>query len=62
MKLHEETKKLADKHPAPVSAICADLGIDKSWWYKWRRGEIPDPGVERIQMIHDWLIKFTNAA
>ena len=62
MNLHEETKMLAVKPSVPVSRICTDLGIHKTWWYKWINGEIPNPGVERIQEIHDYLINNTNAA
>ena len=55
MSWHEETKRLALSSTIPKSKICSDLEIERSWYTKWIGGKIPNPGIERIQKIYDYL-------
>jgi transcriptional regulator with XRE-family HTH domain len=55
MSWEEETKKLAKESGIPAAQICSDLRFDRSWYNKWMAGKIPDPGVNRIQKLHDYL-------
>lgn len=34
--------------------------LEYEWIRKFHRGEIPDPGVQRLQMLHDLLAHLAN--
>ncbi|MEW8139402.1 MAG: hypothetical protein AB2761_20250 [Candidatus Thiodiazotropha endolucinida] len=57
VKLLEQTMALVDRSDLPVTKICDDLGFSKRWFYKLRAGGIDDPGVKRIQRLHDYLVE-----
>jgi len=52
------TLKMAEAVQVPVALICEDANVTPRWYYKLVRGEIPDPGVNRIQRLHDTLKKY----
>lgn len=56
MTWEDKTRQLVESTDIPASQICRDLGFDRSWLRKWLKGMIPDPGVNRIQKLHDYLI------
>jgi hypothetical protein len=53
--LLSETLALTKGTSIPVTKICNDLGLTTRWYYKLTSGQIKDPGVKRIQRLHDYL-------
>lgn len=39
----------------PVEKIAADVGVSRRWLYELRRGDMKDPGVNKIEAVHDYL-------
>lgn len=53
--LLEKTLSLARSADEPVTKICREAGITTRWYYLLLDGDIRDPGVRRIQRLHDYL-------
>jgi hypothetical protein len=53
--LLEKTLELARSSKVPVTQTCRAAKLTTRWYYKLLSGEIPDPGVRRIQRLHDYL-------
>lgn len=53
-----ETLELFAKRPANVSlrAISEASGVNFHWLGKFAQGKFDDPGVKKIQKLHDYLI------
>lgn len=59
MNLYQKTLKLlADKPPdITLQVIAEELKLSYSWICKFSSGEIVDPRYNRLQKLHDYLIK-----
>lgn len=55
--LLDRTIDLIHESDFNVSRMCADLDISTRWYYRFMRGDFDDPGVKRIEKIHDYLLK-----
>lgn len=55
MSLYEVTRKLLWNAPVPMMRIGKQLAIPYQWLVKFRNGDIPDPSVNRIQLIYETL-------
>lgn len=53
--LLEKTLRLAGESCEPASKICSAAGVTTRWYYMLLAGEIIDPGVRRVQRLHDHL-------
>lgn len=55
--LLDDTITLLKQRPAylELKQIASDLNIPISWLSQFNRGLIDDPGVKRIQALHDYL-------
>lgn len=53
--LLEETLRLAREAKLPVPEICRAAGVKQRWYYRLLNGDFEDPGVRRIQRLHDAL-------
>ena len=49
------TKTLLQQHKGHWRSICTATGLDYEWLNKLARGKINDPGVNKIQKLHDHL-------
>lgn len=49
------TLALLEQRKGEWAAICRETGLDYSWLSKLAQGRIRDPGVRRIQRLHDHL-------
>lgn len=58
--LLDDTLALARATTIPVSRICRDTGLGTRWYHMLLAGEIRDPGVRRVQRLHDYLAKATT--
>ena len=38
-----------------LAAVATETGLGLSWLYQLRRGQIPDPGVVKIQALADYF-------
>ncbi len=50
-----QTFELIDRTDVRVVTICRANDITPRWYYKLLAGDIPEPGVNRVQRIHDYL-------
>lgn len=60
MSLLQATKTLLAEHKKSgktIAEIHRSLGdeVPRDWFYKFVAGDIPDPSVNRIQLLHDRL-------
>ncbi|MCU7917093.1 MAG: hypothetical protein KZQ95_01890 [Candidatus Thiodiazotropha sp. (ex Epidulcina cf. delphinae)] len=51
----DQTKQLLMETDVPIKKICKDAGLSTRWYYRFISGDIKDPGVQRIQRLHDYL-------
>ena len=56
-KLLEETLTLAKAPNRPIKAICDEAGLSTRWFYKLVNGDIPDPGINRIERLREALLR-----
>ena len=56
---HEETIKLLKACPREISLahIALETGLHPNWLSEFNRGTIEDPGVNKVQKLHDYLVK-----
>lgn len=52
--LFDETLKLCKEHPSQVK-LAEEAGVPYFWLRKFTKGEIPDPGVNRVQRLYETL-------
>lgn len=57
MTLLDRTVDMAGKYGGSVTALAKSAGVTPRWIYMLLNGEIKDPGVNRIQRLHDALIQ-----
>jgi hypothetical protein len=55
MSLFDETRKLLIDAPLPLMRLGKQLCIPYQWLIKFRNGEIPDPSVNRVQLLYETL-------
>lgn len=53
--LYKKTIELLDKTEKPMSTIADKTDVGLRWLYDLRAGRFSDPGVNKIQRIHDYL-------
>jgi len=53
--LVSETQCLARNSSMTVSEICKAAGIKSRWYHKFIAGEFKDPGVSKVQRLHEVL-------
>lgn len=56
--LYDETCTLLRQasRKLPYAQIASETGLSASWVSAFARNEIPDPGVHKVQRLHDFLI------
>lgn len=52
----DRTKTLLQQHKGHWRSICSATGLDYEWLNKLARDKIEDPGVNKIQKLHDHLV------
>jgi transcriptional regulator with XRE-family HTH domain len=52
------TYKLFKKSGLSYRQIAAGACVDVNWVAKFAQGKIDDPGVKKIQKVHDFLIAY----
>jgi hypothetical protein len=62
MSLLRTTKKLLSRQKKERGSLANVLralpgNVDRNWFYKFASGEIVDPGVTKVQALHDCLEK-----
>lgn len=55
MDLLNDTKLLLATHKEPRLEIAQNAGVKFDWLTKFCHGKIGDPGVKKIQKLHDYL-------
>lgn len=55
--LYEKTIQLMLDPPVQVARACRDLDLSERWWFRVVSGSIKDPGVKRMQRLHDYLVE-----
>ena len=53
--LLKETLRLMNATQRPVNEVCRKVGVTPRWYYMLLSGEIHDPGVRKIQRLHEVL-------
>lgn len=57
MGLLNKTLSLSEKTTATNAEIADHLGVTVRWYQKVIAGDINDPGVRKIQKLHDYLVE-----
>ena len=59
MNLYQKTLKLLENKSPDVTLqiIAQDLNLSYSWICKFSSGDIVDPRYNRLQKLHDYLVK-----
>lgn len=57
----EKTLELLRNCDLPLVEIANMSGLGYEWLKKLKAGDIPDPGVNRIQKLHDFLASRVDA-
>jgi len=57
--LLNKTRKLLADATDPLSEIAEASGVGLEWLRKFRADSIPNPGVIRVQQLHDYLEKLS---
>lgn len=55
MTMYEET--LALLQDANIQQIVEETGLKRRWLYHLKNGRWDDPGVQKIQRLHDYLMR-----
>ena len=53
----EQTRRLLQEATMPRREIALAAGVDYEWLAKFSQGRIFDPGVRKVQALHDFLIR-----
>lgn len=57
------TKALLERDRGNWPATARDTGLDYNWLQKLAQGKIDDPGVNKIECLHNYLAtKYSEAA
>ena len=52
-----KTLELLENCDLPLARIAKESNLGLEWLKKLKGGSIPDPSVNRIQTLHDWLVQ-----
>jgi len=55
MDLLQRTVELIQASKLTYREIAAGSGVDIQWFAKFKQGRIGDPGVSKVQAVHDFL-------
>jgi hypothetical protein len=55
--LMQKTLELLRKCDLPLTEIATKSNLGVEWLKKLKAGSIPDPSVNRIQRLHDFLVQ-----
>lgn len=55
MTWHEKTLSLLKATPIPLRTIARDNDLSVDWISRFKRGVIPEPGIGKVQKLHDYL-------
>ena len=55
--LYSTTMGMLKVTAIPIKAISADTGLGYNWLKRLARGDFNDPGVRKIQCLHDYLAR-----
>ena len=55
--LLEKTRLLLQKCDLPLNEIANMSGVGYEWLRKFKADLIPDPSVNRVQTLHDYLVQ-----
>lgn len=55
MGLKERTQQLVEEVPHNVRQLCRDTGLTERWYYAFKASQTPNPGVDHVQTLHDYL-------
>lgn len=53
--LYQRTLELLRKSPATLREISEETALGYEWLRKFKAEKIPDPSVNRVQQLHDFL-------
>lgn len=53
--LYARTMRLIEQTKFNEREMCAALGVTTRWLGYLKAGEIKDPGVHKVQAVHDYL-------
>jgi len=53
--MYEHTIQLLQTHKGQFRQIAEATGLDYDWLHQVARGVINDPGVRKIEKLHDYL-------
>ena len=53
--LLERTIRLTKESGIPLVQICRDTGLGRRWMHKLLAGQLTDPGVNKIERLHNYL-------
>ena len=59
--LFETTKQLLAEASEPRHLISKHSGVGYEWLAKFAQGRMKDPGVHKVQKLHDYLSSQSNA-
>lgn len=51
------TTQMLRRSSIPMALIAVEANVELRWLYKFRDGYFNDPGVTKVQRIHDFLMK-----
>lgn len=60
--MYEQTIELLQKHKGRFREISKATGLDYDWLHQVARGVIKDPGVKKIEVLHEHLNQMEDAA
>ena len=60
MDLLKTTISLVNGSKIPTDKICTDTGLKRRWLDKVLNGQIEDPSVNKIQLLHNYMVTATK--
>jgi len=54
--LLQDTYALLEKRSVSLQVIAQETSVSYSWINMLNQGRIPDPGVQKVQRVHDFLL------
>lgn len=53
--LMAHTRKLLSETPLSMKDISKATGVRVNWLWRFREGRVPDPGVNRVELIYTYI-------
>ena len=60
--LLDTTKRLMGERSISLKALADEAEVDYEWLSKFSQGRINDPGVRKVQAVHDALVAVSSNA